>query len=408
MPTRREFVISAAAAPAVLRATSERRPSWAEVERILNSGAVNGKLSRDDLPTPALLLDLDAFESNVQRMVGHARATGRALRPHGKTHKCPEIAKRLIKAGAVGCCAAKLSEAEVFAANGVTGLLVTTAVVGKHKIERAVRLARKQPGIIYCFDDLANARDLNDAAKVAGVKLNLAVDLLVGNRTGIRPGEPAVRLVEQIQGLSNLRFAGIQAYAGQASHVVGFQARKARSQEAMSAAVETRRMLEAKGIECRWLTGGSTGTYNIDTEIDGITEIQPGSFIFMDIDYNRIGGQSGEFYDDFKNSLTVVTTVVSKPDDKTAIVDGGFKAFSTDRPFPPLAKDIEGVKYSFAGDEHGKLTTEASHLALNVGDRLEFIVPHCDPSVNLYDRLYCLRGDAVEAVWPISARGMAQ
>lgn len=408
MPTRREFVISAAAAPAVLRAAAERRLSWAEVERILNSGAVNGKLSRDDLPTPALLLDLDAFEFNVRRMAGHARDTGRALRPHGKTHKCPEIAKRLIKAGAVGCCAAKLSEAEAFAASGVTGLLVTTAVVGKHKIERAVRLARKQPGIIYCFDDLTNARHLNDAAKLAGVKLNLAVDLLVGNRTGIRPGEPAVRLVEQIQDLPNLRFAGIQAYAGQASHVVGFQARKARSQEAMAAAVETRRMLEAKGIECRLLTGGSTGTYNIDTEIDGITEIQPGSFIFMDIDYNRIGGQSGEFYDDFRNSLTVLTTVVSKPDDKTAIVDGGFKAFSTDRPFPPLAKDIEGVKYSFAGDEHGKLTTEASHLALNVGDRLEFIVPHCDPSVNLYDRLYCLRGDAVEAVWPISARGMAQ
>jgi D-serine deaminase-like pyridoxal phosphate-dependent protein len=408
MPTRREFVLSATAAPAVLRAASERRPSWAEVERILNSGAVNGKLSRDDLPTPALLLDLDAFEFNVRRMADHARETGRALRPHGKTHKCPEIAKRLIKAGAVGCCAAKLSEAEVFAANGVTGLLVTTAVVGKHKIERAVRLARKQPGIIYCFDDLTNARDLNDAAKVAGVKLNLAVDLLVGNRTGIRPGAPAVQLVEQIQGFSNVRFAGIQAYAGQASHVTGFEARKARSREAMAAAVETRRMLEAKGIECKLLTGGSTGTYNIDTEIEGITEIQPGSYIFMDIDYNRIGGQSGDFYDDFKNSLTVVTTVVSKPDDKTAIVDGGFKAFSTDRPFPPLAKDREGVKYSFAGDEHGKLTTEASHLALNVGDRLEFIIPHCDPSVNLYDRLYCLRGDAVEAVWPISARGMAQ
>jgi D-serine deaminase-like pyridoxal phosphate-dependent protein len=408
MTTRRTFVLAAAAAPAVLRAAGERRPSWSEIEKILASGDVKGKLSRDDLPTPALLLDMDGFEFNVRKMTEHARASGRALRPHGKTHKCPEIAKRLIKAGAVGACGAKLSEAEVFAAHGVTGLLVTTAVVGKHKIERAVRLARKQPGIMYSFDDLQNARDLNEAAKAANVKLNLAVDLLVGMRTGITPGEPAARLVEQLEGLTNVRFAGIQAYAGQASHVTGFEARKKRSREIMAAAVETRHMIEKKGIECKLLTGGSTGTYNIDTEIDGITEIQPGSFIFMDIDYNRIGGQSGDFYDDFKNSLTVLTSVVSKPDDRTAIVDGGFKAFSTDRSFPPLAKKLDGVKYGFAGDEHGKLTAEASHLALKLGDRPEFIVPHCDPSVNLYDRLYCLRGDSVEAVWPIAARGMAQ
>jgi len=229
MNTRRSFVMAVMGAPAVLRSATERgKMSYTEIEKILARGDVKGKLFREDLPTPALLLDLDAFESNVSRMVKHAKDKNRSLRPHGKTHKCPEIAKHIVRAGAAGSCTAKISEAEVFAAHGVSGLLVTTAVVGRHKIERAVRLARKSPDIMYCFDNIQNAQDLNDAAKAAGVKLNLAVDLLVGMRTGIAPGEPAARLVEATQPLSNVRFAGIQAYAGHASHVIGFEERRKR------------------------------------------------------------------------------------------------------------------------------------------------------------------------------------
>src|SRR5438128_6094912 len=160
---RRNFLAAAAAAPAILRSSTERRGhSFAEVEKILAKGDVKGKLTRDDLPTPALILDLDAFEFNVAKMASHCKNHGLALRPHGKSHKCPEIAKALIRAGAVGCCAAKLSEAEVFAANGVGGLLVTTAVIGKHKIERAVRLSSKRRDTIFCVDNAQNARDLND------------------------------------------------------------------------------------------------------------------------------------------------------------------------------------------------------------------------------------------------------
>lgn len=381
--------------------------SLAEVDRLLARGDLKGKLSRADLPTPALLLDLDAFEANVAKMTRFARERNRALRPHGKTHKCPEVAKRLIRAGAVGCCAAKLSEAEAFAKEGVTGLLVTTEVVGRHKIERAVRLASRHKDTIFCVDNAQNARDLNEAAGAGRVKLNVAVDLHLG-RTGVMPGEPALELAQQIVSLPNLKLAGIQAYAGSASHTTGFEQRTRASREAMGKAVETRRLFEAKGIACPLLTGASTGTYNIDSEIDGVTELQPGSFIFMDVDYNKIGGAAGPVYNDFHNALTVLTTVVSKPSSRFAIVDGGFKAFATDRTFGPAPKNIEGISYRWAGDEHGRVDLASPSAPVEVGARIEFIVPHCDPTVNLYDRIYCLRGDAVEAIWPVSARGMSQ
>ncbi|HSB16469.1 MAG TPA: DSD1 family PLP-dependent enzyme [Bryobacteraceae bacterium] len=408
MRSRREFVLGALAAPAVLKSAATPGYSWAEIEKIVARGDVRGKLTRDDLPTPALLLDMDAFEANVAKMAGHLRERKRSFRPHAKTHKCPEIARRLVRAGAAGVCAAKLSEAEVFAHDGVGGLLVTTAVIGRHKIERAVRLASRRPNTMFCVDNAQNVRDLNDAAGAAKVRVNLAVDLWVGGRTGIVPGEPAVALAALVESLPHVKFAGLQSYAGHASHTVGFENRTKVSHEAMGQAVETARLLAGKGIACPLVTGGSTGTYNIDSEIDGVTELQPGSFIFMDLDYNRIGGADGPVYRDFKNSLTVLTTVVSRPNDSLAIVDGGLKAFSTDKPYMPEAKGIQGIQYSWGGDEHGRLNIASASTAVNVGDRIEFIVPHCDPSVNLYDRIWCLRGDQVEAVWPISARGMSQ
>ena len=401
-------MVTTLSAPAVL-AAARGSYSWSEIEKMIERGDVKGRLTRSDLPTPALLLDLDAFESNVAKMAAHVKSRGRALRPHGKTHKCPEIAKRLIQAGAVGACAAKISEAEVFAAAGVRGLLITTAVVGPYKIERAIRLAKLAPDTIFCVDNMQNARDLDEAARLAKLTLPVAIDLWVGNRTGILPGAPAVALAEGLQGLKHLKLTTIQAYAGHAAHVIGWEARKKVSSDEMGKAVDTLQAIHKKGIECERLTGGSTGTYNIDCEIAGVTELQPGSFMFMDVDYNRIGGSDGHgFFGDFKNSLTVFTTVVSKPSDALAIVDGGLKAFSTDKPFPPRIKDGSAVTFAFGGDEHGKLTFGAGAKSLNVGDKAEFVIPHCDPSVNLYDRIFCLRGDNVEAVWRIAARGMAQ
>ena len=175
----------------------------------------------------------------------------------------------------------------------------------------------------------------------------------------------------------------------------------------MARAIETRRLIEASGIECLMVTGGSTGTYRFDSENPGITELQPGSFVFMDLDYGRIGGPEGNTYRDFRNALTVATTVVSTPPG-FAIVDGGYKAFSTDRPFVPEPIGLDGITYAWAGDEHGRLDLATSSRPLKIGDRVEFIPPHCDPTVNLYDHVYAMRGDRVEDVWPIAARGKSQ
>ena len=406
---RRNFLATAIGVPAILKsATGRQGYSWTEIEKFLDKGDVKGRVSREDIPTPALLVDLNAFESNVQKMASHAKQFRKTLRPHGKTHKCPEVAQALIRAGAVGACTAKLSEAEVFAREGVTGLLVTCEVVGKRKIERAVRLAAKHPQTMFCVDNAQNVRDLDEAAAAAKVKLNLAVDLLVSGRTGVPPGEPALALAQLIGTLKNVKLAGIQSYAGGASHVIGFDKRREVSHNWMNQAVETRRMFEKGGLPCPLLTGGSTGTYNIDCEIDGVTELQPGSFVFMDVDYNRIGGKDGAVYQDFQNSLSVLTTIVSTPSKTRAICDGGLKAFSTDRQFPPEARKNPGVEYIWDGDEHGILNIAKATAPVNLGDRMEFVIPHCDPSVNLYDRLYCMRGESLEAVWRISARGMSQ
>jgi D-serine deaminase-like pyridoxal phosphate-dependent protein len=361
---------------------------------------------RDEIATPALLLDLDRFESNVARMAAHLRECGKAFRPHAKTHKCPEIARRLIVAGAVGACTAKLSEAEVFAEHGLRGLLVTTAIIGAPKIARAVALARLAPDTIFIVETERNVHELSDAARSAGVKLNLAVDLYFG-RTGVAPGAPAADLARFITRQTHVRFAGLQSYDGAAAHTAPFEARRARTGGSMRQAVETRRLIERDGIECPLVTGGSTGTYRMDSDIDGVTELQPGSFVFMDLEYAQIGGPDGTEYRDFSQALTVVTTVVSRRAG-LAIVDGGYKAFATDRPFTPAPVDLPGVTFAWAGDEHGRLDLANAERDVRVGDRIEFVPPHCDPTVNLYDVIYALRGDVVEGIWAIAARGKSQ
>ena len=363
---------------------------------------------RGDIPTPALLLDLDAFEDNIAKMATHLKARHKAFRPHGKTHKCPEVAKALIGAGAIGCCAARLSEAEVFAEAGIPGLLITTAVIGREKITRAIALATRAPDTIFVVDNRQNVRDLNDAAgaRGRGEPIKLAVDLFFG-RTGIQPGQPAVELAQLIDTLPHVAFVGLQSYDGSAAHTTPFDARAARTTLTMGKAVETKALIERAGIPCPMVTAGSTGTYRVDSENPGITELQPGSFVFMDMEYGTIGGPDGSEYRDFKNSLTVVTTVVSRSPG-IAIVDGGYKAFATDRPFTPQAVGVDDVTYFWAGDEHGRLDTSKSSREIQVGDRIEFLPPHVDPTVNLYDHIYGLRGDRVEEVWPISARGKSQ
>jgi 3-hydroxy-D-aspartate aldolase len=370
-----------------------------------------GGLTKATIPTPALLVDLDAFEANLKKMSDHCRQAKRDFRPHAKTHKCPAIAQRQIAAGAIGICVATVPEAEALAAAGIRGLLLTSPIVDADKIARMVALATSGGDVMLSVGSHRQIDLLQQAAVAQKVGIKVLIDLDVGDRrTGSLPGEPALDLAKHIAGCNCLDLVGVQAYAGHASHTVGFEARQKTSRIAMGKAVETKAMLQKAGYGARILSGGSTGTYNIDSAIDGVTELQVGSFIFMDVDYRRIGGADGQAtYLDFQPSLTLLATVVNATHADRVTIDAGTKAVDTTTANAPqlLTRSVSegsGLTYTKAGDEFGALTAEAGAKLPALGDRLEFIVPHCDPSVNLFDRLYACRGEKVESIWPIAAR----
>ncbi len=363
-------------------------------------------MTRDEIPTPALLLDLDRFERNLARMAAHVRRAGKALRPHAKTHRCPEIARRQVAAGALGVACAKLGEAEVMAGAGVRGLLITTEIVAPQAIGRLMRLYGEAPDTMVVVDNADNVATLGRAAREAGRLVNVLVDVDVGGRrTGAAPGTPALALARAVAAERGLALRGLQGYAGHCAHIVGWKARYEASHAAMAPLMETRRLLEAAGLPVTIVAGGSTGTHDIDVDLPGLTELQAGSYCVMDIDYRRIGGRQGDANTSFEMALTVVATVISVPTADRAMVDAGLKAFSTDKPFPPEAIERPGVEYTFAGDEHGRLTVTDPSRAPRLGERIEFFPPHCDPTFNLYDRVYAVRGRQVEGVWEIAARG---
>ena len=362
-------------------------------------------LTKEDLPTPALLLDLDIFQANLEKMAQHAHKHGKSLRPHAKTHKCVQVAQQQIGVGALGVCVATVPEAEVMVQGNVHDVLLTSPLATSDKIGRMVQLAEKNPDLMVVVDHSRQVELYQEAAQSANRTLNVLVDIDVGDRrTGAFPGQPALALALTVDRSRNLKFRGLQAYSGSSSHVIGFERRQAHSLEAMAPVLETRERLIAQGLPVEILSGGSTGTYNIDTDLDGLTELQVGSFIYMDIDYHRIGGYGSRNYNDFGFSLTVLTSVVSVNHADQVILDAGLKAFSTDRPFRPKAKDLRGVSYEWKGDEFGALTLTSLDHDIKLGNRLEFIVPHCDPTVNLYDRVHACRGEEVAEVWPIMNR----
>jgi len=361
--------------------------------------------TKHDLSTPALVLDLDRFEANVAKLADHARTAGVGLRPHAKTHKCPEIARRQLAAGALGVSVATVPEAEAMAAAGIGGLLLTSPIVEPHKIARAVKIVADGRSLMLAVGHVREVELLAEAAASAGVTIDVLIDVDVGDhRTGVAPGEPALALAQEIAKRKQLRLRGVQAYAGSASHTVGFVEREARSRELMSKAVETRRLLEKNGFDAAILSGGSTGTYNIDSEIDGMTELQCGSYVVMDVDYRRIGGRDGAVYTDFQPSLTILSTVVNTNAEGRVSIDAGTKAIDTTTSNLPQSLAEPHLVYGRGGDEFGILTGDGAAPLPKLGDRVEFLVPHCDPSINLYDRLYAVRGDKVEGVWPIAAR----
>jgi D-serine deaminase-like pyridoxal phosphate-dependent protein len=346
---------------------------------------------KSEILTPALLLDLDAFEANLARMMAQVKRSGKSIRPHAKAHKCVEIAKRQIAAGAIGVCVATLAEAELMSSAGITGILLTSPVADPAKIARIV-----QTGAMVAVDHVQQVKWYQEAARAADRKVDMLIDLDVGDhRTGASSTAQALEIADAIARSSHLNLRGVQGYSGKGSHLEGQESVRL-SGEVWAHAVEVRDALAKKGMVTDIVSGGSTGTWQIDTLVPNLTEMQAGSFVLMDLEYRRSGL-------DFRQVITVLGTVVSANHENFVTTDAGIKSFSTDRGFPPEAASLPGSSYRFGGDEFGYVDVDDPAKRPRLGDKIEFIPPHCDPTVNLYNRMYACRGDQVEAVWPVKS-----
>jgi 3-hydroxy-D-aspartate aldolase len=365
-------------------------------------------ISKWDLDTPALCVDLDKLERNITVMQARLTKNGIAARPHAKTHKCAAIAKLQLSAGAIGICTAKLSEAEALFEQGIEKICMTTSNPSPRKIRRAMQLTKRNRHFIHAVDYEQNARDLSDAAKEAGVTADVVIDVAVGTRSGIPAGDGAVALAKLIDTLPNLRLRGLLSYDGGAQHINGFAARKERALNALEGNVRTCESMKAAGLDTGIFSGGGTGTYSVQHSTPGFTDVQVGSYVFMDMQYLAIGSENGDaVYRDFEPSLTVVTTVLNNRFPGRLTTDAGAKALTLNLPRAGVIGE-PGMDYNAGSDEFGVISFSEASKSYRIGDRLELIVPHCDPVVNLYDQMYGIRNDRVEVVWPITARGNSQ
>jgi D-serine deaminase-like pyridoxal phosphate-dependent protein len=359
-----------------------------------------------EVDTPALLIDLDAFECNVAKMAALADKSGMRLRPHSKTHKSPVIALKQIAAGAVGVCCQKVAEAEAMVSGGVKDVLVTNEIVGTGKLRRLMELA-KTARVGVCVDNASNVAALAQAASDAGVSVDVLVEVDVGGgRCGVQTGEPVLELARAIVAAPGLRFAGLHAYHGSAQHIRRFGERGAAIAAAAAKASSTRDLLQQHGIACESITGAGTGSFGFEIESGVHTELQAGSYVFMDADYRRNLNADGEFFNGFEQALYVYVTVMSRPAPDRAIVDAGLKALAFDSGMPQTL--FAGASYVGASDEHGNIVLEGDAVnapAFELGQKLKLIPGHCDPTVNLHNWFVCYRGGRVEAVWPVAGRG---
>lgn len=357
----------------------------------------------DEIETPALLVDLDAYERNLDAMAEKIASKGVRLRPHGKTHKSPEIALDQMKRGAVGICCQKVSEAEVMVDGGVTDVLVSNEVIGRKKIARLAALARRAD-IGVCVDDPGNVAELSAAARDMDVELSVLVEIDVGaGRCGVPPGEPALELAKAVIEAGNLTFNGLQAYHGGAQHIRDFEEKRQAVSDAARLTTETIQLLGEAGIPCPVIAGGGTGSLEIDLELGVLNELQAGSYVFMDADYGRNLDSNGTPFRAYENSLFVRSTVMSTPRRGVAVIDAGLKAVAFDSGNPEIFGRC-GATYLEPSDEHGNLEV-ADNNPLLLGETVSLIPGHCDPTVNLYDWYVGVRGDVVEKVWPVAARG---
>jgi D-serine deaminase-like pyridoxal phosphate-dependent protein len=357
--------------------------------------------ARANLPTPALVIELPLLDRNIATMADWSRGKAIALRPHAKTHKCGEIARRQIDAGAVGICCAKLGEAEALAAEGIDDILITSPVVSAPAVERLARLKQAIKRIAVVVDNPANADRI--ASAMSGQDLEVLVDVDTGShRTGVTSPEAAVRLARRIVSTEGLRYKGVQFYCGSLQHIASLEERRAALAER---ALYLRSIVDAlrqADLAPETITGGGTGSFVIDAGIGTLNELQPGSYVFMDRQYSDCESTGPAF----EQSLAIDTRVVSANTAGRATVDAGLKAMATEAGPPAvLAGADPDSRYVFMGDEHGMLLTPEGKADPVLDQLVTLVPPHCDPTVNLYDRYAVCDGEAVVAFWPVSARG---
>ncbi len=364
-------------------------------------------MTPDEVDTPALLIDLDAFEGNLKALADTLAGTSVKLRPHGKAHKCPIIGHKQMALGAVGLCCQKVSEAEAMIFGGLPDIYITNEIIGARKLARLAPLAH-QARIATCVDNPISIAPLSEAAQAAGVEIRVLVDVDVGqHRCGVEPGDAAVPLAQAIDKAKGLSFGGLQAYHGTSQHFRTHKERGAAIKGACEAVEKTIGALKKAGLDCAEVSGGGTGTYPFEVASGLYTELQAGSYIFMDSDYGLNKAEDGSPFGDFRQSLFVLATVISHPATDRMITDAGTKALSVDAGMP-TPRELSGINYKMAGDEHGRLELDGTNTELKVGEKIQVVPSHCDTTVALYEWFVGLRGGRVESVWPIPGHAATQ
>lgn len=372
----------------------------------LNADLVGIGGGRSRLETPALLLDATAFEKNVATLAELAREAGVGLRPHAKTHKCAGIAKAQLAAGALGIACAKSGELLALFEAGVTPLMLTAPLASRRKIDRLALAATRGCDLTVVVDRADLVAAFGEAARAAGTTISVLVDCDTGlGRTGLTEPDAVVALARAVEAEPGLRYAGVQAYAGHVQHIHPTDQRRDVNREATSRLKPVVAALSAAGLPPAIVTGGGTGSHALDFDEHVLTEVQAGSYIFMDEGYRPVEmhGPNGPRFD---FSMFVAVTVVAHNAQGDAITDGGTKSFAVDGP-PPRAhlagREIGTI--TWVGDEFGKIRLHDGLPAPDIGTVIECTVPHCDPTANLHDFIHVMRGDTLEAIWPIEGRG---
>jgi D-serine deaminase-like pyridoxal phosphate-dependent protein len=357
--------------------------------------------SIEEIDTPALLVDLDVMEANIEKMAERFREMPAELRPHAKTHKTPIITQKQIEAGAIGVTCAKLGEAETMAEAGIRDILIANQVVGEPKVTRLMSLA-KHSDVIVAVEDSLNVRHLADRAREKGVKLNVLVEVDVGNnRCGVMPGKPALELARIVQRYPSLNLRGIMGYEGFCQFIADMDEKRRKTTEAMDKLVGSRDTLDDAGIGVEIVSAGGTGTHMISGRHPGVTEIEAGSYVFMDARYSQVPG-----LEDFGHAISVLSTIISTSHKGKVICDAGLKTITFEFGMPPV-KGIDDARYVRANEEHGHVEVDPG-FNLRPGDKFELIPTHCCTNTNLYDYLHCVRDGQLEAVWRIQGRGRSQ